>query len=138
MREPPRGRLFSCRGVIPIRVPSDVSLREWIIQLIREGKLYRFYKTEEWLSLRADVMEDHHNECSRCAERGRLNRADTVHHEFEVKKFPHMALTRWVDEPEGRREVLHPLCNDCHNEVHGRRFVGRSPKPQLNEERWDE
>lgn len=136
MREPPRGRLLLCPGVIPIRVPTDVPLREWIISLIREGKLYKFYKTIEWLMLRNEVMTDHHWECERCAERGRYTRADTVHHEFEVKKFPHMALTRWIDEPDGRREVLHPLCNDCHNEVHDRKLKGNAPKKQMNEERW--
>lgn len=120
-----------------MRVPDTMPLREWIIQLIREGKLYKFYKTVEWLTLRAQVMADHHSECERCAERGRLTRADTVHHEFEVRKHPHMALTRYVDEPDGtRREVLHPLCNQCHNDVHGRTLKGTKPRPQLNEERF--
>lgn len=120
-----------------MRVPTDISLREWIIELMRDGRMYRFYKTEDWLHLRAQVMADHHYECERCEERGRYSRADTVHHEYEVKRFPHMALTRWVDEPDGtRREVLHPLCNDCHNEVHDRRLKGNAPKPKINEERW--
>ena len=117
-------------------VPTDVPLGEWIRQLIRDGREYAFYKTDEWLTLRQEVIRDHHYECERCAERGRYRRVDTVHHEYEVKKFPHMALTRWVEEPEGRREVLHPLCNECHNEVHGRKLRGNKPKPQLNEERW--
>ena len=87
--------------------------------------------------VRAEVMRDHHNECERCAERGKLTRAETVHHENEVRKRPDMALTRWVDEPDGtRREVLHPLCNQCHNEVHGRVLSGNPPKPQLNAEKW--
>lgn len=119
-----------------MRVPDDVPLREWVTELARSGKMYRFYKTDEWRRLRAQVMADHHNECERCSERGRYARADTVHHEFEVKKHPHMALTRWVDEPGGRREVLHPLCNDCHNEAHGRKMKGNAPKPQINRERW--
>ena len=37
---------------------------------------------------------------------------------------------------EKRREVLHPLCNLCHNEIHGRYLKGNTSKPQLNEERW--
>lgn len=106
------------------------------MSLARSGRMYKFYKTDDWLHLRAQVMSDHHNECSMCEERGVYTRADTVHHEFEVKKFPHMALTRWVDEPDGMREVLHPLCNDCHNEVHGRKLKGNKRKPQVNEERW--
>lgn len=119
-----------------MRVPSDIPLREWIAELIGSGRLYRFYKTVEWLGLRAQVMADHHYECERCAEAGRYTRADTVHHEYEVRKHPHMALTRWVEGPDGRREVLHPLCNDCHNEVHGRKLKGGKPRAQLNDEMW--
>lgn len=121
-----------------MRVPSDVPLAAWIQTLVDENKLYKFYKTFEWLSLRSEVMADHHNECEMCEERGRYSRADTVHHEFVVKKHPEMALTRWIEEPDGtRREVLHPLCNRCHNDIHGRTWKGSKPKPPINEERWD-
>ena len=134
-----------------MRVPSDVSLREWVMQLARDGRLYRFYKTEDWLSLRNAVMEDHHWECERCAELGAwvrdsgplrrsesrfYARASTVHHEYEVRDHPHMALMRWVDSHEGKVEVLHPLCDLCHNEVHGRLLKGSPTKPPLTEERW--
>lgn len=119
-----------------MRVPDNTSLREWIMQLERDGKLYRFYKTEDWRRLRDQVMADHHSECERCAAQGRYTRADTVHHEFEVRKHPDMALTRYVGDGDGRREVLHPLCNDCHNEVHGRKLSGAKPRQPLNEERW--
>lgn len=119
-----------------MRVPADVSLREWIIELMRTGKLYKFYKTDEWYELRGSVMEDHHYECEMCEADGKYGRADTVHHEFEVRKHPDMALTRWVSDDDGMmREVLHPLCNHHHNVVHGR-FVKPKPKPQLNDERW--
>ena len=138
-----------------MHVPTDRPLREWILELTRDGKLYKFYKTFEWLTLRSEVMADHHNECEMCdelgaweldgsgrterSERRRYSRADTVHHEFEVKKHPEMALTRWIEEPDGtRREVLHPLCNRCHNVVHDRVMKPRKPKrPRYeNEERW--
>lgn len=136
-----------------MRVPSDRTLSDWIYELIRTNKLYQFYKTCEWLSLRDEIMEDHHYECERCEElgaweregRGRwyrserhhLRKAETVHHEFEVRDHPSMALTRWVTGANGeRREVLHPLCNLCHNEIHGRYLKGNTSKPQLNEERW--
>lgn len=115
---------------------SGRALAEWLPELEREGRLYLFYKTPEWRALRAEVMADHHGECERCAARGRLSRADTVHHEYEVRRFPGMALTRWVGEGEARREVLHPLCNDCHNEAHGRKLSGGKRKPQLNAEKW--
>ena len=119
-----------------MRVPRDRALGDWISELMRDGRLYRFYKTDDWLQLRAEVMADHHFECERCAERGRYTRADTVHHEYYVRKHPSMALTRYVGEGDARREVLHPLCNDCHNEIHGRKLKGSAPRAPLNEERW--
>lgn len=120
-----------------MHVPTDRSLEAWLRELMGQHKLYLFYKSPEWRQLRAEVMADHHNECERCREQGRLTMADTVHHEHEVRKRPDMALTRWITEPDGtRREVLHPLCNQCHNDVHGRTLKGNAPKPQLNAERW--
>lgn len=119
-----------------MRVPSDRPLGSWISDLAANGKLYRFYKTDEWMALRAEVMEDHHFECERCAERGRYRRADTVHHELHVRDYPSMALTRYIDDSDRKHEVLHPLCNDCHNEVHGRKMRGSIPSKPLNEERW--
>ena len=120
-----------------MHVPRDRRLADWIGELIRSGKLYLFYKSPEWLALRNEVMTDHHFECERCEEQGKLTRADTVHHEYEVRKHPSMALTRYTEQPDGtRREVLHPLCNQCHNEVHGRTLKGNPPKQQMNEEKW--
>lgn len=120
-----------------MHVPTDQRLEDWIYELMRKHKLYTFYKTPEWRALRAEVMADHHNECERCEQHGRLTPADTVHHEYEVRKHPGMALTRYVTQPDGtKREVLHPLCNQCHNDVHGRTLKGTKPKPQLNNERW--
>ena len=126
-----------------MRVPADRSLADWVRCLIHDDKLYKFYQTSDWRDLRAAVMEDHHNECEFHKDREdlpidkRYARADTVHHEFEVKKRPDMALTRYADEPDGtRREVLHPLCNDCHNIVHGRKLMGNPNKRNPVTEEW--
>lgn len=136
-----------------MHVPHNKSLVAWIRELEAEGRLYRFYKTDEWLELKDEVMEDHHFECSKCEGFGAwvrddsglwvrskgvfLRRAQTVHHEHEVRKRPDLALTRWALGPDGtRREILHPLCNRCHNEEHGRILFGAPAKPKLNAERW--
>lgn len=126
-----------------MHVPTDRPLASWIRELESRGKLYMFYKTPEWRALKAEVMRDHGGECEMCADRGRYARADTVHHEREVRKFPAMALTRWERGRDGEvREVLHPLCNRCHNEVHGR-CNGAKPNgaarkiEDVAEERWD-
>ena len=120
-----------------MRVPDNLSLREWILDLIVQGALYKFYKTSDWLDLRASVMHDHHHECERCESLGKYSKADTLHHEFEVKRYPHMALTRYVTDYDGSvREVLHPLCNDCHNIVHGRKINGSKKKKPVTDEWW--
>ena len=124
-----------------MHVPTDRPLGEWIRELADEGKLYAFYNSVEWKALRAEVMRDHGNECESCAARGEYVRATTVHHEYEVKKHPSMALTRWMEQPDGSmREVLHPLCEDCHNAAHdrycGARKKTKKSKP-VTAERWD-
>lgn len=129
--------------VIETHVPTNRPLAAWIRELEGQGKLYAFYKTPEWRALKEQVLEDHGHECEACAAAGRYTRADTVHHEKEVRKFPGLALTRWVGDPDGaRREVLHPLCNRCHNDVHdrcnGARRAAKGSKPKdVTEERWD-
>lgn len=137
-----------------MHVPTDRPLGSWIRELISADKLYLFYKSPEWLALRDEVMDDHHYECEKCerlgawekdsrgrwyrSTRSRLRRAETVHHEHEVRKEPELALTRWELDAEGnKREVLHPLCNLCHNEEHDRTLKGNSPKPPITDERWD-
>ena len=123
-----------------MHVPDDRPLASWIRELYADGRAYVFYKTPEWRALRREVMEDHGFACERHAALGIYRRADTVHHELEVRDYPALALTRYVSQPDGsQREVLHPLCNECHNAVHGR-FSGsqrrRRTKP-CTEERWD-
>lgn len=127
-----------------MRVPTDRSLASWIRELEAEGKLYRFYKSNEFRALRAEVLRDHHNECAECAKRGRYRRAKVVHHVHEVRDRPDLALTRWVREPDGTvTENLIPLCQECHEIAHGRAYAGRGEDAQERkekeaEERWPE
>lgn len=121
-----------------MHVPSDISLASWIRELEAADKLYKFYNSPEWKTLAAEVMHDHNHECGDCAAVGKYSPAVTVHHEYEVREHPDMALTRYVtDESGSRREVLHPLCDICHNKRHGR-FGGRKPSTGkfVNAERW--
>ena len=120
-----------------MRVPRDKSLASWIKELEREGKLYRFYKTDEWLRLRDAVMQDNHGECVMCKrkEPAVYTRAVHVHHVNEVKDRPELALSRTYRDADGVHENLLPLCMMCHNECHGRVMKNR-PRKQLNEERW--
>ena len=105
-------------------VPQDVALDAWIRELIREDKIYLFYKTDEWLDLRADVMRDAHNECQHCLKEGIYKRAEMVHHINEVRKRPDLALTRVYTDPitHENKNNLVALCNSCHEKEHPDRF----------------
>lgn len=98
-----------------------------ITDLIRQGKLIRFYQSREWLTVRKQALERDHNECQLCKKHGRYRPADCVHHVNEVKPFPMLVLTL---------SNLMCLCNQCHNAIHD-----KLPKPEhkvrfMNEERW--
>ena len=119
-----------------MRVPSDKSLASWIRELIAQGKLYKFYKTDEWKDLRRSILEENHYECAHCREQGKYSKATTVHHVQEVKVRPELALSRtYIDKDGVVRIQLVPLCKRCHNEVHDR-FGHSKPKAQLNVERY--
>lgn len=108
---------------------------EWIRELIRTKKLYKFYKTPEWLTLRQSVLEEQHNECEWCRERGKITGAVEVHHVQWVKKHPELALSRtYTFNGEERRNLI-ALCHDCHDSAHDR--IGHAaPAEQFNQERW--
>ena len=67
---------------------------EWIRELIRENKLYQFYKSKEWLSLREQVIREVHNECVMCRQKGIIRPVDEVHHVQYVRSHPELALSR--------------------------------------------
>lgn len=113
-----------------MRVPTDRPLASWIRGLIAEGRLYRFYKTDEWKRLAASVTEDAHGECEWCRERhGRPRRAACVHHEMHVKDHPELALSRTYTDADGtERRNLWAICEACHNKAHGRFQGARRPR----------
>lgn len=115
------------------------SLVGWITQLIADDKLYKFYKSKEWTTLRQKVLQDNHYECKHCRQHGRITKAQTVHHVHHVKEFPHYALTQYIIDDQGNRiDNLIPLCNACHNKEHPEKaFKLRTRKKQITDERWD-
>lgn len=123
-----------------MHVPYDTSLDAWIRKLIECGRLYRFYKTAEWLSLRDHVLRSSHHECELCREQGAYSKAVTVHHVNEVKDRPDLALSLWYTDAstgDARRNLI-ALCARCHNRIH-KRFQGSASKASespLTEERW--
>ena len=125
-----------------MRVPTDIDLATWIRQLIREDKIWIFYKTDDWLELRDDVMSDAHNECQHCLKKGKYTRAEMVHHINEVRKRPDLALTREYIDPITKEKKINlvALCNSCHELQHPDRFgnyrAQRGMEKFTNEERW--
>lgn len=122
-----------------MHVPTDVSLAAWIRHLDEVERLYRFYKTDEWLDLRDAILKEAHHECTMCRERGIYSRAVTVHHVNEVKARPELALSRMYRDVDGTMKPnLVALCGRCHNIVHKRFCFGQQTgsKQELTEERW--
>ena len=109
-------------------------LRNWIEQLIQEKKLYRFYKSKEWLAKKEEILKKFHNECVWCKENGKISKAVEVHHVQYVKKHPELALDEFYTYKEKEHRNLVPLCHDCHDRAHER--MKYKKQRQLNEERW--
>ena len=99
-----------------------------LIQLIKENKLQKFYKSKEWKALRQEAMKRDNYECQICKSKGKYKPVENVHHIKEVKTHPELAL---------ESNNLQCLCIRCHNEVHDRLDNIEKKKPKfMNEERW--
>ena len=64
----------------------------WLLQLIREDRLVKFYQSPKWLRLREKAMKRDHYECQECRRLGKYHRVENVHHIKEVKDRPDLAL----------------------------------------------
>uniref|UniRef100_UPI0035C8D201 HNH endonuclease n=1 Tax=Bacillus sp. Xin1 TaxID=2740676 RepID=UPI0035C8D201 len=50
--------------------------KEELIQLIREDKLMKFYKSKEWRQLRLKALKRDNYECQRCKSKGKYKPAE--------------------------------------------------------------
>lgn len=122
-----------------MRIPSNIPLGTYIEDLIRNDKLFLFYYSDEWLKLREFVMEQNHHECANCRKKGKVTRANCVHHVNHVRNRPDLALSLYYTDKHGnRKENLVPLCNACHNKEHPEKFAKRYNNGErfMNKERW--
>ncbi|WP_258880069.1 HNH endonuclease [Clostridium estertheticum] len=76
-----------------------------------------------WRVPRADRLEEQHNECQMCKDRGLVEPATMVHHIKLLRYHPELAL---------EKDNLMSLCGECHWLIHHPITI----KKQLNEERW--
>ncbi|SKC04889.1 HNH endonuclease [Lysinibacillus sp. AC-3] len=100
--------------------------KQELIKHILDGKLMKFYKSNEWMQLRQEALKRDNFECQLCKAVGRYHKAENVHHIKEVKTHPYLSLTL---------NNLQCLCIKCHNEVHDRLEITRKNK-YANDERW--
>ena len=110
----------------------------WLLGLISSGDVHPFYVSPEWRELSKAVLADDHWNCQIC---GRANAAVMVHHVKYVKRFPHLALSRfYLDHSGVKHRNLISVCRACHEtECHPERM--RKPKSSsvapVTAERWD-
>ena len=110
-------------------------LKEWI----SSGNAHRFYLTGEWKEKSKEVLDMDHHECQIHKERGRFARAELVHHEKHLKKFPELGLDIYYTDTDGQRKRnLRSVCKECHENVcHPERLKKQSKLCFVTEERWD-
>ena len=90
-----------------VRKITAVSYRGW----------KAFYHTTAWERKRRKILERDHNSCQRCRQKGRYQRAVTVHHVRHLKDSNLMSL-----------------CSECHEEMHPEKHKRKTGYE--NEERW--
>ena len=121
---------------------------EVIRDLINRNELWKFYKSNEWIRLKNQVLKDNHYECAECKRVGIITRYDvdvhgkrkllsTVHHVCHVRDHPELALSRtYKDYTTGKDEInLIPVCKACHNRLHPEKNH-KKRNGYVNEERW--
>lgn len=126
-------------------------LKNWIEELIRQGQLWKFYKSKEWLELKEKILEENHYECAECRKAGKITRYDvdddgnkklisTVHHIQFVRTHPALALSRTYQYNGKTYQNLVPVCKACHNRLHPekrrRRTKEKNEEHFTNVERW--
>lgn len=118
---------------------NEEVLVQYINDLIEKDEIWKFYKTKEFQELREKVLQEAHYECRICRSKGKITKANAVHHIYYVRDYPQYALTRYVIDDDNNRVInLIPLCNTCHNNVHYEDKIGKvNKKDFVNEERWD-
>ena len=115
-------------------------LIKWINELSNEQKIYRFYQSKEWRQLRADIIHKNYNECHNCRKKGKITKAETVHHIHHLREYPQYALSEYIYKDGEKIINLIPLCSKCHWEEHpekNKKCIEKNKKKEdITEERW--
>lgn len=138
-----------CSGFFVGVTMNTEDLEKWIQQLIHKNEVWRFYKSKEWITLKNEILKEHHHECYECKKHGKITRYDvdedgnkrllsTVHHVQFVRKHPSLALSKTYTYKGETYLNLIPVCKACHNKLHPEKRNRKQPKEEqfTNEERW--
>lgn len=114
-----------------------VKLRNWIKKCERENAMWKFYKSVWFRSIRAAVLREQHYECQKCRAKGKVTKADTVHHEKHVRDYPELALTAYYIDDDGElKRNLTSICKSCHALEHPEKLQKKETEKYVNVERW--
>lgn len=90
--------------------------------------IHAFYRCGAWLRKRAEILTRDNFECQKCKRRGKMSRAECVHHIKFLLNRPDLAL----DDSN-----LTSLCNICHNHFHPEKLRRDGVKRRIvSSERW--
>lgn len=106
-------------------------MRKEIIDALKRGDTKQFYRSEEWINKRKEILKRDNKECQRCKGNGKVGKGECVHHIKHLKDRPDLVLAD---------SNLISLCYTCHNEVHPEKLQKLQQlhykKKFKNEERW--
>lgn len=74
---------------------NTIELVQWINKLIDTDRLWKFYKSIEFRHIKEEVLREQHYECQECKKKGKITKANTVHHVQFVRKHPELALSKY-------------------------------------------
>lgn len=92
------------------------------------NNILAFYHSLEWKKKRAEILARDNNECQKCKKKGRVTKANAVHHIKHYRTHKHLAL---------ENSNLISLCNACHNEEHPEKFNNGDNAEDIHEERFE-
>lgn len=113
---------------------NKIEIKKWILDLLKENKIVKFYQSKYWQRLRKEVLKEQKEECQECLKLGKITKANTVHHVQFVDKHPELALSKYYTYKGNEYRNLICVCAECHNKLHPEKHRGK--KKLLTEERW--
>ena len=117
---------------------NTIELVQWINKLIDTDRLWKFYKSIEFRYIKEEVLREQHYECQECKKKGKITKANTVHHVQFVRKHPELALSKYYTYKGKQYKNLIAVCPACHNKLHPEKIENnnRNKNKFKNEERW--